>query len=247
MCELGKSTCDFTLCEACRDNWKESKSFLDIKAIKAYEKKIESENSKIAEEGFRLSQAFIQNQAAICYILQMFFCALLLRYSLKSTQKLYKTYPEPGIVLLRFACGFLLHNLLHGEITSGLTNMKFVINHAYRFESLSTAFLAAFCQLTSAIFIEASTAIILLSSLDESKVKGNFVALTVISQFDDFMTLGISKNIVVEVASDSKYDYLYKIKTTTSSRAQNPTANHDLHVLQDDTCKNEDGSPEDPG
>lgn len=48
------------------------------------------------------------------------------------------------LVIARFACGIILHMQLQQEVESGLDNMKFAVNHFYRFEKPWIAFLAGF-------------------------------------------------------------------------------------------------------
>jgi hypothetical protein len=47
-------------------------------------------------------------------------------------------------VIARFACGIILHMQLQNELSSGINNMKFALNHFYRFENWHLAFLAGF-------------------------------------------------------------------------------------------------------
>jgi hypothetical protein len=64
---------------------------------------------------------------------------------------------------------------------SGLTNMKFGINHQYRFRSLSRAFLAGLLQAISATVIEWTNLLCILTSNNAFDIVQNFMALTIIA------------------------------------------------------------------
>jgi hypothetical protein len=51
-------------------------------------------------------------------------------------------YPTTWVVVARFVCGIVLHMMLQAELTSGLNNMKFALNHHYRFENPMVAYIA---------------------------------------------------------------------------------------------------------
>jgi hypothetical protein len=57
-------------------------------------------------------------------------------------------------VIARFLCGMILHMQLLYELCSGMNNMKFALNHDYRFESPIFAWLAGFMQAFSIFVIE---------------------------------------------------------------------------------------------
>ena len=48
------------------------------------------------------------------------------------------------IVFLRYVCGMVMHMQENLEIQKGMQNMKFVVNHSYRFENAFVAFAAGF-------------------------------------------------------------------------------------------------------
>jgi len=45
-------------------------------------------------------------------------------------------------LILRFVCGFVLHIYLSPEILQGFSNIKFSVNHPWKFESNLLAFFA---------------------------------------------------------------------------------------------------------
>jgi hypothetical protein len=166
----------------------------------------------------------------------MFCCAALIRQMI-TTVKDDPSYPKVMVVLIRFVCGLVLHSFENSEIMSGLRNMKFAINHSYRFTSWKSAFMSGFMQATSAFVIEASNMLVILTSSDELGVVMNFMALTVIAEFDDYIYASQGNNIIKEITVSSDYDYLYKIKTTTSIDA---SAEISSHLLVDETLKETD-------
>lgn len=54
-------------------------------------------------------------------------------------------YPNnQDLIIVRFACGIILHMKLQNELVCGLNSMKLALNHHFRFEYPSIAWLAGF-------------------------------------------------------------------------------------------------------
>ena len=78
------------------------------------------------------------------------FCALVLLSELEVYgQKWYLKPSSASIVMTRFVCGFVLHIYLMSELVQGFTNMKYALNHPWKFESVFLAWVAGFFQCTS--------------------------------------------------------------------------------------------------
>jgi hypothetical protein len=63
--------------------------------------------------------------------------------------------------------------------------MKFALNHNYRFESYKIAFLAGFLQTTSMFVVELVNFVVIMSSTTYIEVVMNFMALYIVSEFDE--------------------------------------------------------------
>ena len=94
------------------------------------------------------SMGHFLGQAILCWGVQMSLCGLLLNEMFRADYGgdfALAAYPvSPYIVLARFSCGIILHMQLQGELTAGMSNMKFALNHHYRFDSVFIAWLAGF-------------------------------------------------------------------------------------------------------
>ena len=74
---------------------------------------------------------------------------------------------------------------LQNELESGINHMKFALNHFYRFENWHIVFLSGFLQATSIFVIEFVNFIVILSSNNYIDIIQNFMALAIISEFDN--------------------------------------------------------------
>jgi hypothetical protein len=89
-------------------------------------------------------------------------------------------------VTMRFVCGFVLHIYLQSELLQGFTNMKFALNHPWKFDNPKLAFLVGFAQALVTFVIEGVHYLLLLGNDSILTIVINFLALVFISQFDDF-------------------------------------------------------------
>jgi predicted AAA+ superfamily ATPase len=65
----------------------------------------------------------------------------------------------------------------------------------------------------------------------------NFMALTVIAEFDDYAYYSQGKGLIKDITTNEKFEYLYKIKTTTSKDAQEE---REEYLLVDDGIDKDD-------
>jgi hypothetical protein len=144
------------------------------------------------------------------------FCCVALLAQMKKNILSDPFFPTTTVILIRFVCGLVLHSYQNVEIKAGLRNMKFAINHAYRFSNWYAAFASGFMQASIAFLIEVTNLLVILTSSDELGVVMNFMALTVIASFDDYFYIAQGESILKQVINDPAYGYLYTIKTTTS-------------------------------
>ena len=80
-----------------------------------------------------------------------------------------------------------MHLSLVDEVTKGLQNFKFVLNHPYMFQSPTTACLTSFLQSFSVTCVEVANIEIILTSVTPTDIVYNFIALAIIAEFDDFV------------------------------------------------------------
>ena len=96
------------------------------------------------------------------------------------------------LVTARFICGVILHMNLQDELRSGMNMMKFALNHDYRFDDYKIAFLAGFLQASMILVVEFVNFLTIMTATNVMEIVLNFMALTIISEFDDifFKSLG---------------------------------------------------------
>lgn len=129
---------------------------------------------------------------------------------------------------------------LQNEFNSGLQNMKFALNHAYRFDNPWISFLAGFLQASSIAVIEFVNLIVILTAKTYLDVVMNFMALAVIAEFDDafFTALGTNDELMKLINEPESFEDLYTIQITTS-RYANPEVS-EATTLVDDTYTEKD-------
>jgi len=80
--------------------------------------------------------------------------------------------------------------------------MKMANNHEYRFENYRICWLAGFMQMTMIITVECVNFVAILTSTTILDVVMNFMALAVISDFDDFFYGALGNDPNKEVLTD---------------------------------------------
>ena len=83
-------------------------------------------------------------------------------------------------------CGFVLHIYLSSEILQGFNNIKYSVNHPWKFEKKIVAFFAGLSQVAVVIVIEITNFALVMTSSSYKEIVLNFIILVIISQFDDF-------------------------------------------------------------
>lgn len=136
------------------------------------------------------------------------------------------------LVTARFICGVILHMNLQEELKSGFFNMKFALNHHYRFDDYKIAFLAGFCQATMIVVVESVNFLTILDSTSVLDIVMNFMALTIVSEFDDIVYGSLGDDKGKEVLHDERYESLFKITRTTSADSREQCEGN---LLVDDT------------
>lgn len=123
----------------------------------------------------------------VCWTVQMLLCSLLaLEMTDLSSDSSLSMYPQDSmLVVARFIAGIVLHLNLQSELRQGLDVMKFANNHEYRFLNYRIAWLAGCMQFFMIITVEMVNFIAILNSTTILDVVMNFMALTIIAEFDN--------------------------------------------------------------
>ena len=91
-----------------------------------------------------------------------------------------------AVVISRFICGFFLHISQEDEIKAAFKMMKYTTNHPWKFEHWFVAFLTNFMQAVVLILLEAVCIAVLIIQTSVLDVMTNFLALTIITELDDY-------------------------------------------------------------
>ena len=83
--------------------------------------------------------------------------------------------------MARFICSIVLHIYLQDELLQGFTNMKYALNHPWKFEQATLACFAGFIQIMTIIVLELVLYILLLMKNNHIDILMSFVALIFIS------------------------------------------------------------------
>jgi hypothetical protein len=69
----------------------------------------------------------------LCFVCQIVLVISISGYLIESMSELFTTPVGVWILFGRFICGTILHLSLVDEVTKGIQNMKFALNHGYLF------------------------------------------------------------------------------------------------------------------
>ena len=108
----------------------------------------------------------------------------------------FEEFPESsGITIVRFLCAVFLHITLCGETKQGLNMMKYANNHPWLFRSWKTAYMIGFCQFLVVFIVELVNLAILTTNNTVMDIIMNFLALVIISEFDDYFLATVENEI----------------------------------------------------
>ena len=79
-----------------------------------------------------------------------------------------------------------MHVYLSSSLVSGFSNIKYTINHPWKFERLNTAVFAGALQIIVHLVIEIVAIIVLMATNSPKEIVLNFFTLIIIAKFDDF-------------------------------------------------------------
>ena len=90
------------------------------------------------------------------------------------------------IVLTRFICGLVFHIYVRAEFEQGFKNMKFALNHPWKFERPVLAFFVGYMQTLVVFAIELINYILVVGSNTHMDIILGFLALIFIVNFSSF-------------------------------------------------------------
>lgn len=157
---------------------------------------------------------------------------MLIMYAFRDDEMM-KLYAEPtgsmSTVLCRFLCSIILHVSLCNKTKGSFQMMKYAMNHYWKFDSWFTAFLVGFFQMLVLMSVEFVNMAVLLSIHDIIEIIMNFLALVIITNFDEFFFATDHHEKLFKLLADGKIelngkeltlDDLTKIETTSSEHAR---------------------------
>ena len=127
-----------------------------------------------------------------------------------------------GIMILfgRFICGSILHLSLIDEVTKGLQNFKFALNHPYLFQSYTTACYVCFMHSISVILVEIVNIEIILTSIVPTDIVYNFIALAIIAEFNDFVYQSLRSESMKKLIEAEVTEKILVIRHTSSKKCK---------------------------
>ena len=143
--------------------------------------------------------------------------------------KFAKPPPSVNIVLCRFLCAIFLHISLADELNQALVLMKYALNHPWKFDNWYNGYSVGLHQLFVLVFVEFVNLAVLLTNDTIMDIIMNFLALVIISDFDDYFFITVKDERMSLLISDGEIDFLDKkltledltiIETTTSQQAR---------------------------
>jgi len=137
--------------------------------------------------------------------------------------------PEIIVVLSRWICALFLHISMKDEADIGFKIMKYSINHPWKFNNWWSAFSVGLYQFIIIVMVEFVSMMVLLLQQSVLDVLMNFLALTVLTQFDDYLFMSLHDDPVSKLIKDEeitilgkdiKLSDIIKVETTTSWHAR---------------------------
>jgi len=122
------------------------------------------------------------------------------------------------ITFARFICATILHLSLIDEIGHGLLMMKFACNHSYKFKLFGVAWLCGFLQTVSCLCVEVANIGVLCGANDTIDVVFNFIALAIITDFDNLVFSSMKGEAFRELIIEDFCSEVLKISHTTSKK-----------------------------
>ena len=121
-----------------------------------------------------------------------------------------------------------MHITLGDELKQGFDFMKYAMNHAWKFHNWQMAYRIGLMQMLIVLSLEFINLSFLLTNYTISDIIKDFLALLIISEFDDYFFLTVDKTMLGKMIKDGEMEAkegsklsikeLLKIETSTSDR-----------------------------
>ena len=115
--------------------------------------------------------------------------------------------PSFSISFTRFLCAILLHVSLQDEIYQGSKLMKFAANHPWKFRYWLVAWFYGFFQMNMVVFVEIVNIVVLNTNDTVMDILMNFLALVIISDFDDYFFWTVVHHPIAKFVSEQEFNF----------------------------------------
>ena len=125
-----------------------------------------------------------------------------------------------SIVLTRFTCGLVFHIYVQAEFKQGFKNMKYALNHPWKFERPILAFTVGLWQVTVVFIVELVNFVLVVGSNTHMNIVLGFLALIFIINYGNFFFQPESGNEFKKLISglDGRYAQFLRIQLKVSPR-----------------------------
>ena len=124
------------------------------------------------------------------------------------------------IMFARFICATILHLSCVDEVHAGLEMMKYAVNHPYKFNVPSVAWMSGLLQYMSCLTVEMANIGVICAANDTIDIVFNFIALAIIAEFDNYV-YGSMKNESFKELTNRKFcKKVLVIHHTTSKKCR---------------------------
>mmetsp|Transcript_3334 Transcript_3334/g.4452 ORF Transcript_3334/g.4452 Transcript_3334/m.4452 type:complete len:201 (+) Transcript_3334:828-1430(+) len=147
----------------------------------------------------------------------------------------YNTIPVPTyeVACARYIAGVMMHIAMMNELHEGLQKIKFALNHSWRIENNSLALFAGMLQTSAMVLVSlVSYYVIIAKSNTVIDIAKDFLAMKVISEFDNYLYLEHTKDNPIKTLVESQsadFLELFLIQSTTSTDCIPPEENPNIN------------------
>jgi hypothetical protein len=120
----------------------------------------------------------------------------------------------------RLICGTILHLCIVDDQYKAIDLMRYSLNHPYNFYNPYLAFFIPFLSFVSTAGVELVCVAVIITSFTPLGIVYNFIALQVISQFDEFVYFSIRNESLKKLFYETVVEKVLVVKHTTSKRCK---------------------------
>ena len=116
---------------------------------------------------------------------QLILSLALMRKAKNTNENLNKLPKEKWIIIHRFILGVTVHMFIVSKISSGFKNIKYLLNHPWKFDQKLFALAIGYQQVAVFITIEICSFFIVMTSSSFQQIATSLLIMIAISQLDD--------------------------------------------------------------